>query len=382
MIKHFRLLGILALGCIYHSASVDACTNFMIKGAPLSGIVASARTVDFGIPIIPKILAVPRGLPWVSRGEDASKPPGASWTNRYGFVAVGASDEENLFLDGINETGLSAAILWLDETGYMKRQGSNDVSSFDLVSYIIGQYSSVAQAKAALRNLNVFGAFLPAYNMVIPLHLVVMDANGDSFVAEWIDGALKIYDAENTEGYVEVLSNSPTYDKQLENLAHYTQLNCYNVAGSSLTGLPGNSASESRFVRSAKLKQCAEHLGGDPNNPLLVETLDEATQTALIIQGRVDKPKGEVITEALWGNKLSYTRISVIRIHGQLDKRGRPTSKLYFKTPDNQSPRFVDLSQIDFRRPLNPTKGDIKSFYVESPRYRMGQQAIPIPKSR
>jgi choloylglycine hydrolase len=280
MIKHFNLLGILTLGCIYYSVSVDACTNFLIKGAPLSGVVASARTVDFSIPIIPKILAVPRGLPWVSRGEDASKPTGSSWTNRYGFVAVGASNEENLFLDGINEAGLSAAILWLDEAGYMKRQGTNDVSSFDLVSYIIGQYTSVAEAKAALKDLNVYGNFLPEYKMIIPLHLVVMDANGDSFVAEWIDGSLKIYDAENTKGYVDVLSNSPPYDKQLENLANYSQLSCYNNAEYSLTGLPGNSSSESRFVRSAKLKECSEHLGGDPTKAFLVETKEEAMQTA------------------------------------------------------------------------------------------------------
>jgi hypothetical protein len=98
--------------------------------------------------------------------------------------------------------------------------------------------------------------------------------------------------------------------------------------------------------------------------------------------GRVDKPKGEVVTEAQWGNTLSFTRISLIRLHGKIDKRGRPTSQLYFKTPDNESPRFVDLSKIDFRRPVNPTKQAIKNFYVESPRYRMGQQAIPIPMNR
>ena len=380
--KHIRLLAFMMLGASTHALSVDACTNVMLKGAPQSGIVASARTVDFSIPIKPKVLAVPRGLPWVSRGEDASKPTGARWTNQYGFVAVGASDEENLFLDGINEAGLSAAILWLDEAVYMKRQGVNDVSTFDLVSYIIGQYSSAAQAKAAIKELNVYGNYLPEYKMIIPLHLVVMDANGDSFVAEWINGSLKIYDAGNTEGYVDVLANSPPYDKQLMNLASYSRLSCENKEEYSLTGLPGNSDSDSRFVRSAKLKQCSEHLGGDPTKPNLVTTENEALQTVSVILGRVDKPKGEVVTESLYDNTLSFTRISVNRIHGKLDKRGRSTSKLYFKTPDNGAPRLVDLSKLDFKRPAYPTKRAIKSFYVESPRYRMAQQAIPIPASR
>lgn len=381
MIKNLKLVTLLALGSFFYAASVDACTNLMLKGSPQSGVVASARTVDFNIPINPQILSIPRGLRWTSRG-DVSQPSGAKWTNRYGFVAVGASNEENLFLDGINEAGLSAAILWLDEAVYMPRQGNNDVSTFDLVSYIIGQYSTAAQAKAALRNINVYGNRLPEYNNIeVPLHLVVMDATGDSFVAEWIDGSLKIYDKANTDGYVEVMANSPTYDKQLENLATYGQLSCYNGANYALTGLPGNSSSSSRFVRAAKLKQCSENLGGDPAQPFLVKTEDEAVQRVSVILGRLDKPEGEVVTEADYENTLSFTRISIIRVHGKMDRRGRSTSKLYFYTPDNRALRLVDLSRLDFRS-SSSSKRDIKGFYVESPSYQKAQQALPIPAGR
>lgn len=377
MNKTSKLLTVLTLGSFLCSASVEACTNFVLKGSPQSGAVASARTVDFNIPINPKLLSIPRGLTWTSRG-DASQNAGATWINRYGFIAVGASNEKNLFLDGINEGGLSAAILWLDEAVYMPRQGSNDVSTFDLVSYILGQYTTVAQAKAALRTINVYGNRLPEYNNIeVPLHLVVADANGDSFVAEWIGGILKIYDASNTSGYVDVLANSPPYEQQLANLATYSQLSCYNTSQYSLTGLPGNSQSMSRFVRAAKLKQCGENFGGNPDMPFLVNSESEAVQRAAVILGRVDKPEGEVVTESDYSNTLSFTRISLIRFHGKVDRRGRPTSKLYFYTPDNRALRLIDLAKVDFR-----SRRGIKSFLVESPRYLKAQPAITAPARR
>lgn len=380
MMNLSRRLALLIAGCFLHAVSADACTNVFITGAPQSGAVASARTVDFNIPIFPKILSVPRGLSWTSRA-DGSQPSGAQWTNRYGFVAVGASNEENLFLDGINEHGLSAAILWLDETGYMQRQGSNDVSIFDLVSYVIGQYKTAAEAKVALGSVNVYGTYLAEYNMVIPLHLVVMDANGDSFVAEWINGVLKIYDKSVTAGYVSVLANSPPYDGQLQNLARYSNLSCYNGADYSLTGLPGNSSSMSRFVRAAKLTQCGENLGGDPSKASLIDSEEEAVQRAAVILGRLDKPEGEVVTGSDYANTLSFTRLSVIRVHGKPDARGRSTSKLYFYTPDNRALRVLDLSKLDFRS-VPSAKKPIKSFYVESSRYLKAQQAIPVPRKR
>lgn len=379
MINRFKLSAVLALASLLHAVPGLACTNFMLKGPPGSGAIASARTVDFNIPIVPKVQAISRGQAWQSRG-DSIQPPGATWINRYGFVAVAGSNEPNLFLDGINEKGLGAAILWLDETKHMGRKGngSNDVSAFDLVSYVVGQYASAGEAKAALRNVNVYGTFLSEYNMVIPLHLVVMDANGDSFVAEWIDGQLQLHDKENTEGYVDVLANSPPYEQQLLNLADYDDLSCYNTDDRyALTGLPGNSSSTSRFVRVAKLKQCAEHVGGDPNKPYLIETEDEALERAQIVIGRVDKPEGEVVTEPLYGVTLSFTRILIIRIHGKPDRHGRSTAKLYFNTPENQSLRLIDLAKLDFNASRREEHG-IKSYYVDSPMYRRAQDAIPM----
>jgi penicillin V acylase-like amidase (Ntn superfamily) len=374
MTNKMKLITFLALGSFFYTASVEACTNFLIKGSPRSGVVASARTVDFNVPINPQILSIPRGLRWTSR-EDSSQQTGATWTNRYGFVAVGATNEKNLFLDGINEHGLSAAILWLDEAGYMERTGGNDVSTFDLVSYILGQYSTVNQAKAAVRNVNVYGNELQG--RLAPIHLIVMDADGESFVAEWINGSLTIYDSATTRGYVDVLANSPPYDQQLANLATYSQLSCYNTSEYSLTGLPGNSASKSRFVRAAKLKQCSENFGGDPEMPFLIDSESEAVERAAVILGRVDKPEGEVVTESDYSNTLSFTRISLIRLHSEVDRRGRPTSKLYFYTPDNRALRVIDLAKIDFK-----SNRGIRSFLVDSPLYLKAQPGISAPARR
>lgn len=104
-------------------------------------------------------------------------------------------------------------------------------------------------------------------------------------------------------------------------------------------------------------------------------------QRVSVILGRLDKPEGEVVTEADYENTLSFTRISIIRVHGKMDRRGRSTSKLYFYTPDNRALRLVDLSRLDFRS-SSSSKRDIKGFYVESPSYQKAQQALPIPAGR
>lgn len=377
MVKHRKLSVALLLASFFCAAAAFACTNLVLKGAPYASAIASARTVDFNIPINPKLLQVPRGLAWQSRGDDTDPRGGITWTNRYGFIALGASNEQNLYLDGINEAGLGAAILWLDETKYMPRQGVNDLSSFDLVSFIVGQYSTAQEARAALKALNVYGTFLSEYNMVIPLHLVVMDARGDSFVAEWIDGQLHIHDKSNTKGYIDVLANSPPYLGQLANLATYDDLSCVNTNDRySLTGLPGNSASTSRFVRVAKLKQCAERVAG--TGDYLIESEDEALERISQIIGRLDKVEGETVTEFAYGETLSFTRILVIRIHGKPDENGRSTSKFYFRTPDNQALRVIDLAKINFGDSGRSRKKEIKKYYVESPFYKKAQDAILI----
>ena len=375
-----HLSRVLIIGTIAISTSSFACptcTILMLKGTKKSGVVASARTVDFNVPIDPKIDEVPRGMTWKSRGDSIDTRTGINWTNQYGFIGLSASRELSTYLDGLNEKGLSAALLWLEETKYMERKGSNDLAALDLVAYLLGKCATAEEAKEEVKRHNIYATHLNGY--AIPLHLVVMDAAGESFVAEWINGQLNIFDKATTKGYTEVLTNSPTYDKQLANLNQYSHLNCYHLGNTySLDSMPGNSSSMSRFVRAAKLKECTEQLGGAGD--FLVNTEDEAMERLSVVIGRFDKPAGEVVLEddpLQEGITLSYTRISLIKIHGKNDEKGKATSKLYFRTPDNPSLRVIDLSKINFA-PSGNNKSKIKSFYVDSPLYKKAQEAIPV----
>lgn len=373
-LKH-SLLGLMIAGILSTSVPASACTYVNLEGPPNSDVVASARTVDFNVPIDPKMLEVPRGLSWQSRA-DASGRPGAAWTNQYGFVGLSASSEKNTFLDGINEKGLSVALLWLEETKYMPRKGTNDVAAFDLVPYIIGKYATAMEAREGLKSLNVYGTVLKElddYKLVIPLHLIVTDASGDSFVAEWLNGRLVILDQSNTKNYIGVLANS-LYKEQLRKLAKYKNMSCYNKKNRySLTGLPGNSSSESRFVRVAKLKQCVERKGG--TGDWLIHSQDQALERISQVMGRVDKIEGETVLDpsSPEGTDLSFSRVLLIRIQGKMDAQGHATSKLYYRTPDNQSLRLIDLSKIDFS-----ASKSIGSYHVDSPLYKRAQDAIPI----
>ena len=371
-----RWLAFAMVATILMSSPIYACTNIVITGAPNSNIVASGRTFEFTVPIYPKIVMVPRNQSWTSVPPRPGQASGMSWTNQLGFVGLSVFGDERILADGINERGLSAAVLWLDEAGYMQPKGSNDLSSHDLVSYILGNYSSASEAKAAISNLNVYGAYLSAYEITIPLHLIVTDAKGYSFIAEWVGGQLKLYDNTNVPLFNGTLANSPVFPQQIKQFAKYKNLTCA-VKGKkySLHGLPGNSEHTSRFARAYKLRDCVEVR--QSTGEYMIKSQDASIERTTQILGRVEVPRGEVVYESgtKEGQELSFTRMTLIRSHGEMDAQGKATSKLYYRTPDNQSLRVVDLSKIDFATPI-PQGSNFSAYAVDSDQYIKAQDAI------
>ena len=93
-------------------------------------------------------------------------------------------------------------------------------------------------------------------------HFFLQDKSGKSLVVEPVDGTLKVHDAP-----LGVMTNAPTYDWHMTNLANYVNLSVKDIdqtkvggvtvpafgAGTGLLGLPGDFTPPSRFVRAVGL---------------------------------------------------------------------------------------------------------------------------------
>jgi penicillin V acylase-like amidase (Ntn superfamily) len=124
----------------------------------------------------------------------------------YGFASA----------DGMNEKGLDANILWLAEADFGSRDDKLPGLSLSLwAQYYLDNFATVAEATAATEQ----GRFqlVPVIvgvkkKMSSTVHLSLADKTGDSAIIEYIGGKVKVYHGRNYT----VMTNSPTFDRQLE----------------------------------------------------------------------------------------------------------------------------------------------------------------------
>ena len=169
-----------------------------------------------------------------------------------------------LYYDGTNEVGLSMAGLNFPENADYKPEaaGKQNVSPFELVPWVLGQFETVGQVKEALQNVNLVDIPFSSEYPLSPLHWIVSDRN-ESITVESVKEGLKVYDNP-----VAVLTNNPTFDIQLFNLNNFMalsidppenkfasglQLDTYS-RGMGALGLPGDLSSASRFFKATFTK--------------------------------------------------------------------------------------------------------------------------------
>ena len=162
------------------------------------------------------------------------------------------SDEYPLFYEGMNEVGLGMAGLFFEEETVYHEVcvGEINVAPFEIIPYILGQCKSVKEARCKLEKMNIVNEGFNERWGTSPLHWIVADKK-ECIVVESLADGLKIYD--NNYG---VMTNSPTFDKQVKNYNNY--MNLYDK-------LPGNWSSMSRFVRATYVRNHAKagSLDGD-----------------------------------------------------------------------------------------------------------------------
>jgi penicillin V acylase-like amidase (Ntn superfamily) len=179
----------------------------------------------------------PRGIE--RTGAVARNPH--KWTSRYGSLVLSAYDSGTH--EGVNEKGLSAHALYLaGETDFGKRDPKRPgIGVMQWVQYYLDNFATVAEAVEAQQSFKfqVEPLILPnGYPTLV--HVSLSDKSGDSAVIEYIGGKARIYHDRRFT----VMTNEPTYDKQIENLKQYRTFGGDRP-------LPGERTPSDRFVRAA-----------------------------------------------------------------------------------------------------------------------------------
>ncbi len=345
---------LVAMVVLGNPVTLRACSDLVVQGGLNDDVFVSGRTLDYDVDYASDLIYVPSELPWHSTMPDHSQ--GAFWNNKYGFIAISIPKQTNKYLDGINQHGLSAALLW-QKGAVFSSPGQPDMTleDADLVAWVLGNYILVPKAIEGLKLMKVWHNenLLPR-----EVHLVLHDVKGNSAVVEWAAGELKVYAGDDYQG---ILTNDPDYGQQAINLKKYSSLtnedvkeNGVWVEGAGMRGMPGDFLSKSRFVRLYTLKNFALQSFHDGHIYVLpTYGPDWSVQTVFQLLGRVDIPKGTIThTDPTLGIVYPFSQWTLVRDHFR--------QRLYVRGCRNQIIRMIDLRKINWQGSAIETIGPVE----------------------
>lgn len=210
------------------------CTRVVWPDA--NGSVIVGRNMDFHMDLLTNLWKLPRG---VERTDGVNGD--LTWKAKYGSIIATAFDL--IATDGMNEKGFAGHILWLAESDYGKpAEGATQLSQAVWLQYYLDNFATVAEAVEWTNSSQVAIAqlFDPTGHLVPTLHLAINDATGDSAIIEYTDGTPTVYHSRDYK----VMTNSPTFDKQLELVKQYEGLGGDKP-------LPGSTLASDRFARAS-----------------------------------------------------------------------------------------------------------------------------------
>jgi penicillin V acylase-like amidase (Ntn superfamily) len=180
----------------------------------------------------PLMVIHPRGL-----SVDGALPRNAAkWISRFGSIVIIGTNYDNAAVDGMNEKGLTAHLLYLEATQYETRDARAGVSYLNWLRYVLDNNATVTEGLNSLKKIQVVP--VPIHGRILGAHLALEDPSGDSAIIEFIKGAMVIHHGRQ---YV-VMTNDPPYDVAIRELKRYQSFG-------GATPLPGNIESIDRFVR-------------------------------------------------------------------------------------------------------------------------------------
>ncbi len=216
------------------------------------------RTLDYEMSYGESVVITPRRFSFAFRHTETPK-------RQYAMIGMAhMAGGYPLYYEAVNEAGLGmAGLRFADNAVYHAPAADGDqVASFELIPWLLGQCATVAEARERLSRLCItdtpFSEALPPS----PLHWLVAD-RVEAITVESLADGVHCYD--NPVG---VLTNNPPFPEQLSRLNDYQQLSPQDPTnrfsgritlhaysrGMGALGLPGDVSSASRFVRAAFVK--------------------------------------------------------------------------------------------------------------------------------
>lgn len=197
-----------------------------------------------------------------SFSSQADQHEALEYTAKHAFVSITAPDpvtKDHKVVEGLNDQGLSFSLL-----AFASTQGPKDMSdktlkvlsAIDLGSWVLSQFATVGEVKAALEAQPVLvTTLLPLDLLRSPFHYTLHDARGNSIVIEFADGKQRVYD--NPLG---VMTNGPEFTWHLNNYTFLSNIDRSELklgglhlkqpdSGIATAGLPASNTSVGRFVR-------------------------------------------------------------------------------------------------------------------------------------
>ena len=353
----FRKVSIATLSAALILATTPsfACTGISLKSG--DGAAIRGRTLEFGFPMQSNVLVVPAGKEFSGTLPDGGK--GLTYTSRYGFAGANALGLPAI-LDGLNDQGLSVGLFYFPNyakyTDVTAENKSRALAPQDFGTWVLANFATVDEVREAVKNIVLVPTPVPGLGSpqgaVAGAHFFLQDKTGKSLVVEPVDGTLKVHDAP-----LGVMTNAPTYDWHMTNLAAYINLSVKDVdsaklgpvtlsafgSGAGMLGLPGDFTPPSRFIRAAAFSQAAA-----PN-----ATAEDAVVAAFHILNQFDIPKGAVVNSAVGTPTDEITEWTSVNDLKNL--------RWYFRTHKDQSIRMVDLKQA-----LAAAHGEIATIEMET----------------
>ena len=216
------------------------------------------RTLDHDFSYGQTVTVTPRRYVLNFRDERA-------FQKHYAIIGMAyVADGYPLYFDAVNEKGLGVAALKFVGSAHYNGciSGKTNISYFEFITWVLGQFSSVSALRSELSNTNITSVPFSKRLPVAKLHWLVADRE-NAITVEAVSDGLRVYD--NPVG---VLTNDPPFDMQMFALNDYMFLSPKapenrfslqldlkpNSRGSGTIGLPGDLSSRSRFVRAAFAK--------------------------------------------------------------------------------------------------------------------------------
>ena len=248
-------------------------------------------------------------------------------------------DNYPLFAEAINNDGLFIAGLNYPDNAFYNeeaKEGAINLAPYEIINYVLLNCKNVDEVKDVFEKVHLVAKPFIQGMPLSYLHYLVSDKN-KSIVIEPDKDGIKIYDNP-----YEVLTNNPSFPFHLESVKQYGNLsNKYyenNLTkkeelkpfciGLSAHGLPGDSSSPSRFIKTLYLKEKMEEN---------LSQNDDLIKEAFHIFDNVSVIKGAALTLENKSEITIYTSVYDLN-----------TLECFYKTYEEMAVHKVSLSEIKF----------------------------------